>query len=202
MLQGQSPISAGFAKGDPAWMQARRHETAVGASAGFPILLLRWQLACLLVMSAASSRMPVAALGGSNHVTARWLPLALCRAVGVIKALAGSSGRRRDGMKERTMRRYLAPVLLALATAAWPGMAGAVEFMDQTTGPPVGTDISGFTEVLGPEATEPEHAGNFVGPLPEYMPSLPGTPCPSCSAAVRAQELDGLRPPPPQPPQH
>jgi hypothetical protein len=99
------------------------------------------------------------------------------------------------------MRRYLAPVLLALATAAWPGIAGAVEFTDQTTGPPVGTDISGFTEVLGPEATEPEHAGDFVGPLPEYMPSLPGRPCPSCSAAERARELDGLRPPPPQPTQ-
>ena len=99
------------------------------------------------------------------------------------------------------MRRYLAPVLLALATAAWPGMAGAVEFTDQTTGPPVGTEIDGFQEVLGPEATEPEHAGDFVGPLPEYMPTLPGRACPSCSTAVRAGQSNGLRPPPPQPPQ-
>ena len=99
------------------------------------------------------------------------------------------------------MRRYLSPVLLALATAAWPGMAGAVEFMDQTTGPPVGTTTDGFREVLGPEATEPEHAGDFVGPLPEYMPTLPGRPCPSCSAVERARELNGLRPPAPPRPQ-
>jgi hypothetical protein len=97
------------------------------------------------------------------------------------------------------MRRYLAPVLLALATAAWPGMAGAVRFMDETTGPPVGTTVDGFHEVLGPEATEPEHAGNFVDPLPEYMPTLPGRPCPSCSAADRGRQSNGLRPPPPQP---
>jgi hypothetical protein len=70
-------------------------------------------------------------------------------------------------MKERAMRRYLAPVLLPLATAAGPGMAGAVEFMDQTTAPPVGTTTDDFREVLGPEATEPEHAGDFVGPLPD-----------------------------------
>lgn len=99
------------------------------------------------------------------------------------------------------MRRYLAPVLLALAMAAWPGMAGAARFMDQTTGPPVGTERDGFTEVLGPEATEPEHAGDFVDPLPEYMPPYPGRPCPSCAAAARARELHGLRPPPPQPSQ-
>jgi len=104
-------------------------------------------------------------------------------------------------MKERTMRRYFAPVLLALATAAWPGMAGAVRFTEETTGPPVGTEIDGFVEVLGPEATEPEHAGDFVGPLPEYMPTLPDRPCPSCSAAVGARQSKGLRPRPPQPPQ-
>jgi hypothetical protein len=80
-------------------------------------------------------------------------------------------------------------------------MAGAVRFMDETTGPPVGTTRDGFQQVLGPEATEPEHAGNFVGPLPEYMPTVPGRPCPSCSAAVRARQSNGLRPPPPQPPQ-
>lgn len=96
------------------------------------------------------------------------------------------------------MQRFLAPVLLALATAAWPATAGAVRFMDQTTGPPVGTTIDGFTEVLGPEATEPEHAGDFVEPLPEYMPPFPGRPCPSCSTAARARESDGLRPQPPQ----
>ena len=70
-------------------------------------------------------------------------------------------------------------MLLALATAAWSGMAGAVRFMDETTGPPVATNVAGFPEVLGPEATEPEHAGNFVGPLPEYMPTVPGRPLPS-----------------------
>ena len=99
------------------------------------------------------------------------------------------------------MPRYLAPVLLALATAAWPGIAGAVRFMDETTGPPVGTTAAGFPEVLGPEATGAEHAGDFVGPLPEYMPTLPGRRCPSCSAAVRARQSSGLRPLPPQPAQ-
>jgi len=93
------------------------------------------------------------------------------------------------------MRQYLAPMLLALAVAAWPGVAGAVRFMDQTTGPPVGTEIDGFAEVLGPEATEPEHAGNFAGPLPEYMQTPPGSPC-RCRAG---QTQTGLRPPPPQP---
>jgi len=68
-------------------------------------------------------------------------------------------------------------MLFALAVASWPGVAGAVRFMDETTGPPVGTEIDGFVEVLGPEATEPEHAGNFVGPLPEYMQPPPGSPC-------------------------
>lgn len=95
------------------------------------------------------------------------------------------------------MRRYLAAALLALATASCSGL----EFTGQTTGAPLGTTRDGFVEVLGPEATEPEHAGDFVDPLPEYMPTLPGRPCPSCAAAVRAQESDGLRPPPPQPPQ-
>jgi len=80
------------------------------------------------------------------------------------------------------MRRYLACALLGLAVAAWPGVAGAVRFMDETTGPPVGTTVDGFQEVLGPSATEPEHAGNFVDPLPEYMPPLPGRPCPTCTA--------------------
>ena len=92
------------------------------------------------------------------------------------------------------MRRYLAPMLLVLATAAWPGMAGAVEFMNQTTAPPVGTTVDGFQQVLGPEATDAEHAGDFVGPLPEYMPTLPGRP----SAAYHAREVNGSRPPPPQ----
>jgi len=78
------------------------------------------------------------------------------------------------------MRRYLMAVLLLALAAGWPGVAGAVRFMDETTGPPVGTDIAGFPEVLGPSATEPEHAGQFVGPLPEYMPVQPGTPCPTC----------------------
>ena len=96
------------------------------------------------------------------------------------------------------MRRYLALLLLAAGAAAWPGVAGAVRFMDQTTGPPVGNDVAGFPEVLGPSATEPEHAGEFVGPLPEYMPPLPGRPCPKCTAADQERELDGVRPPPPQ----
>ena len=67
--------------------------------------------------------------------------------------------------------------------------------MDETTGPPVGTEIDGFVEVLGPEATEPEHAGDFVGPLPEYMQPAPGSPC-SCRAARAPGDL---RPPPQQP---
>ena len=91
------------------------------------------------------------------------------------------------------MRRYLAAVLLVLATAAWPGVAGAVRFVGETTGPPVGTTNDGFREVLGPEATGGAHAGDFVGPLPEYMPTNPGRPCPRCRA-VRAP--NGLRPPP------
>jgi len=94
------------------------------------------------------------------------------------------------------MRQYLAPMLLALAVAAWPGVAGAVRFMDETTGPPVGTTNDGFREVLGPEATEPEHEGDFKGPLPEYMPTSPGSPCPSCRAD---RAPNGLRPPQPQP---
>jgi len=94
------------------------------------------------------------------------------------------------------MRQYLAPMLLALAVAAWPGVAGAVRFMDETTGPPVGTTNDGFREVLGPEATGGAHAGDFVGPLPEYMPTLPGRPCPRCRAA---RAPGGLRPQP-QPP--
>ena len=40
-------------------------------------------------------------------------------------------------------------------------------------------------EVLGPEATEPEHAGNFVGPLPEYMLTFPGSPCQVARSARR-----------------
>jgi hypothetical protein len=94
------------------------------------------------------------------------------------------------------MRPYLALMLLALAVAAWPGVAGAVRFMDEKTGPPMGTERDGFVEVLGPEATEPEHAGDFMGPLPEYMPTSPGSPCPC--RAVRAP--NGLRPPPQQQP--
>ncbi len=93
------------------------------------------------------------------------------------------------------MRQYLAPMLLALTVASWPGVAGAVRFMDETTGPPVGTTVDGSRQVLGPEATEPAHAGDFVGPLPEYMPTLPGRPCPSCRAD---RAPDGLRPPPQQ----
>ena len=89
------------------------------------------------------------------------------------------------------MRQYLAPMLLALAIASWPGVAGAVRFMDETTGPPVGTERDGFVEVLGPEATEPEHAGDFVGPLPEYMPTSPGSPC-QCRAASAP---NSVRPP-------
>lgn len=96
------------------------------------------------------------------------------------------------------MRRYVAPALLALATAAWPGVAGAVRFMDETTGPPVATNGAGFAEVLGPEATMPEHAGDFVGPLPEYMPTVPGQPCPRCSAGQRGRTSNGLRSQPPQ----
>jgi len=38
-------------------------------------------------------------------------------------------------------------MLLALAVAAWPGVAGAVRFMDETSGPPVGTEIDGFVAV-------------------------------------------------------
>jgi len=91
------------------------------------------------------------------------------------------------------MQRYLALVLLALAVAAWPGVAGAVRFMDETTGPPVGTTVDGFSEVLGPGATAAAHAGEFVGPLPEYMPPLPGRPCPTCSAS--RPDTDGLAPP-------
>ena len=94
------------------------------------------------------------------------------------------------------MRQYLAPMLLALAIASWPGVAGAVRFMDETTGPPVGTQRDGFREVLGPEATGGAHSGDFVGPLPEYMPTLPGRPCPSCRAN---RAPNGLRPPPQQP---
>ena len=89
------------------------------------------------------------------------------------------------------MRQYLPPMLLALAVAAWPGAAGAVRFVGETTGPPVGTTNDGFREVLGPEATGGAHAGDFVGPLPEYMPTNPGRPCPRC--AVRAPNR--LRPP-------
>ncbi|HUN44433.1 MAG TPA: hypothetical protein VMU81_29420 [Acetobacteraceae bacterium] len=95
------------------------------------------------------------------------------------------------------MRSFLASLLLAAGVAAWPGVAGAVRFMDETTGPPVGNDVAGFPEVLGPSATDASHAGEFVGPLPEYMPPLPGRPCPSCTTADRARELDGLRPPQP-----
>jgi hypothetical protein len=56
-------------------------------------------------------------------------------------------------------------------------MAGVVRFTGETTGPSVGTTINGFHEVLGPGATDTEHAGDFVGPQPEYMPTLPGRPC-------------------------
>jgi len=86
-------------------------------------------------------------------------------------------------------------MLLGLAVAAWPGVAGAVRFMDQTAGPPVGTESDGFVEVLGPEATEPEHAGDFVGPLPEYMQAPPGSPC-RCRAD---RTSNGLQPPLRQP---
>jgi len=80
-------------------------------------------------------------------------------------------------------------------------MAGAVRFMDETTGPPLATNNAALLEVRGPEATEPEHTANFVGPLPEYMQTPAGRLCPSCSGAVRARQRNELRPPLPQPPQ-
>ena len=53
------------------------------------------------------------------------------------------------------MRRHSCAGVAALATAARNGGCGS-----RTERPgPVGTDISGFPAVLGPEATEPEHAG-------------------------------------------
>ena len=63
------------------------------------------------------------------------------------------------------MPRIVCVGLLVLAAAAWPEAAGAVRFMGETeAGPPTGTTIDGFTEVLGPSGTEPEHAGDFVNP--------------------------------------
>lgn len=94
------------------------------------------------------------------------------------------------------MRRYLAAMLLVVATA-WPGAAGAMRIMGETGGPPVGTTINGFYQVLGPESTEPEHAGDFVDPLPEYMPTMPGRTCPTCVAGYVKPR--GLQPTAPQP---
>ncbi|HUB11416.1 MAG TPA: hypothetical protein VMB34_05620 [Acetobacteraceae bacterium] len=75
------------------------------------------------------------------------------------------------------MPRCLA-LLLVIVAAAWPGSAGAVRFIGEAPGPPVGTTIDGFTEVLGPSATEPEHAGEFGNPagLPVCIDCPPAAP--------------------------
>ena len=91
------------------------------------------------------------------------------------------------------MPRCLGMRLLALAMAAWPGVAGAARFPPEAPGPPVGTTIDGFSEVLGPSATEPEHAGEFAHPWT----------APSCKTCPPGRTGDEARPgrqasPPPQ----
>ncbi len=89
------------------------------------------------------------------------------------------------GMK---MPRCLGLWLLVLAVAAWPRVAGAARFPSETgAGPPVGTTIDGFREVLGPSATEPEHAGEFVHPWTE--PSC--TTCPPGGTGDRTSDGTG-----------
>lgn len=68
----------------------------------------------------------------------------------------------------------LSSLLLLLATfAAAPSLATAARLPPEAEGPPVGTTIEGFDEVLGPMATEPGHAEQFVEPRPEPCPSCP-----------------------------
>lgn len=63
-MQGQSPMSDEAAKNNPAWMQARRRQVAIDPSARFPILRLKWWLACSLVMSVARSPDARSGVGG------------------------------------------------------------------------------------------------------------------------------------------
>lgn len=73
-------------------------------------------------------------------------------------------------------------LLLAVAIATCASMATAAR-LTESPGPPVGTTIDGFNEVMGPSATEPEHAGEFVKPRFE--------PCPSCPQPAPAGSRPG-----------
>ena len=70
------------------------------------------------------------------------------------------------------------PALLIVVMAAWPGLAIAARFIGETPPTPVGTSIDGFKQVMGPAATEPEHAGDFVSPA-AHANGPPSPPHPS-----------------------
>jgi hypothetical protein len=69
-----------------------------------------------------------------------------------------------------------APLLLLVTIVLWPARGAAARLEEVSPGPSVGTTIDGFNQVMGPSATEPEHAGIFVNPRP--------VPCPSCPPVV------------------
>jgi hypothetical protein len=77
-------------------------------------------------------------------------------------------------------------MLLVVAVAIWPALASAARLQAEAPGPPAGTTIDGFNQVMGPSATEPEHAGEFVQPRPEPCPSCSRTPPQSAAAAPAA----------------
>jgi len=80
----------------------------------------------------------------------------------------------------------LAALLLAFA-AAWPGPAAAARLMGLTAGSSTCTDVSGFTQVIGPNTSEPEYecrqdvpptgiAPPAPSPAPQAQPWAPKAP--------------------------
>jgi len=100
----------------------------------------------------------------------------------------------------RKVRQYLAPMILAPAVAAWPGVAGAVRFMDETTGAARGQRERERERWLRgsarPRSYRAGACGQFRGAATGVHADVPRKPLPG--RAVRAP--NDLRPPPQQRP--